>query len=313
MSRTAAEIDDGLAYLHRYFDLTRLLSQPRGIDAIVRYFTQSAPLYFFAHSARGAMHMAVSADGKFRRRGYVAQSRMVERQVRATGARRVLEIGCGRGFNLLQLGRRNPGVAFTGVDLTPWHVRAGRLLAWRQPNVEIHEGDFHELRLPDGHFDLVFSVEAVCHAEDVYRVMREVRRLLRPAGRFVSIEPWRCAGFAKLPEPVRTSVRVVEQAFILPNLQEFDRWVAKTSALGFALVTSEDLTAAILPNLEKLRRQAFRWRRLTWGHRLMHRIAPHAMENALAAILMGECFRDGISPTAPGCYRLAVLDRETDA
>ena len=32
------------------------------------------------------------------------------------------------------------------------------------------------------------------------------------------------------------------------------------------------------------------------------------MENALGAILMGECFRDGAS-TAPGCYRITVVER----
>jgi hypothetical protein len=40
----------------------------------------------------------------------------------------------------------------------------------------------------------------------------------------------------------------------------------------------------------------------------VQRLAPQLMENALAAILMGECFRDGPS-TAPGCYRVTVVER----
>jgi arsenite methyltransferase len=309
---TEAYISEGLAQLGWYFDLPKLLSERRGLDAVVAYFTQSAPLYFFIHSMRGAMHMALNPDGTFHRRGYEAQALLVERHVRETRAHRVLEIGCGRGFNLLNLARRNPEVAFAGIDLTPWHVRAARYLAWRRRNLEVHEGDFHHLPFADASFDLVFSVEAICHAADVYQVVHEVRRVLRPGGRFVTVEPWRCAGFETLDAATQSAVRLVETVFILPDLQEFDRWLGKTTAIGFAPISSEDVTAAAVPNLEKLRKQAFRWRRLSWGRTALHRFAPHLMENALAAILMGECFRDGRGSAAPGCYRITVLERRAE-
>lgn len=305
---TEADITEGLAKLGLYFDLPKLLCERRGLDAVVSYFTQSAPLYFFLHSMRGAMHMALNPDGTFHTRGYEAQSLIVERHVRKTGAHQVLEIGCGRGFNLLNLARRNPEVAFAGIDLIPWHVRAARFLAWRRRNLEVHEGDFHQLPFADESFDLVFSVEAICHAADVYQVVEEVRRVLRPGGRFVTVEPWRCPGFETFGEAARSAVRLVETVFILPNLQEFDRWLEKTTALGFEPILTEDVTAATLPNLEKLRKQAFRWRSISWGRAAMHRLAPHLMENALAAILLGECFRNGLWP-APGCYRITVFER----
>ena len=281
-------------------DLPRPLPERPGLDAIVSYFTRSAPLYFFAHSMRGAMHMALNPDGTFHRRGYQAQSLIVERHIRTQGARRVLEIGCGRGFNLLNLARRNSDVALVGIDLTPLHVRAARAAARRRRNLDIDEGDFHHLPYADESFDLVFSVEAICHAADVYRVVEEVRRVLRPGGRFVTIEPWRRPEFETLGQPARDAAQLIETVFVLPNLQEFDRWLERTTTLGFEPILSEDVTAATLPNLEKLRRQALRWRRFSWGRA--------AMENALAAIVMGECFRDGAS-TAPGCYRITVVER----
>jgi arsenite methyltransferase len=307
---TERDITQDLAMLGPHFDLSNLLSERRGLDSVVPYFTQSAPLYFFAHSMRGAMHMALNPDGRFHPRGYLAQSRIVERHIRALRGRRVLEIGCGRGFNLLSLARRNSKVAFVGIDLTPWHVRAARLVAWRCRNLDIHEGDFHRLPYEDESFDLVFSVEAICHAADVYRVVGEVRRVLRPGGRFVAIEPWRRSGFETFGQAARNAVRLVETVFILPNLQEFDRWLERTAALGFEPILSEDVTAAALPNLEKLRRQAFRWRRISWGRSAMHRLAPRVVENALAAIVMSECFHHESWP-APGCYRITVVERRS--
>jgi SAM-dependent methyltransferase len=300
--RMNAHYHKRLKELDPHFDIPRLLSERRGLDVVVPYFTQSAPLYFFAHS------MALNPDGTFDRRGYQAQSRIVERHIRILGARRVLEIGCGRGFNLLSIARRNSEVTLTGIDLTPWHVRAARLVAWRLRNVDVHVGDFHRLPYADESFDLVFSVEAICHAANVYEVVEEVRRVLRPGGRFVTIEPWRSQGFERSGEAVRNAWRLVEMVFVLPDLQQFDRWLERTTALGFEPILSEDVTAAALPNLEKLRRQTLHWRGISWGRAAMHRLAPHLMENALAAILMGECFREELS-TAPGCYRITVVKR----
>lgn len=305
---TDAEISEGLGRLARYFDLAALLAERRNRDAIVPYFTRSAALYAFAHSLRGAMHMALNPDGSFDPRGYGAQAMLVEEHVRAVGAQRVLEIGCGRGFNVLRLSRRLAETTFVGVDITPWHVRTARLVARRRRNLDVLTGDFHQLPFDDEAFDLVFSVEAICHADDVYRVVHEVRRVLRPRGRFVTIEPWRVPGFEALGEAARTAVRVLEKVFVLPDLQEFDTWLDRTTVLGFDLVHVEDVTAAALPNLEKLRRQAVRWRHVSWQRAAVHRFAPRLVENALAALLMGECFRGG-AETAPGCYRIAVLDR----
>jgi SAM-dependent methyltransferase len=288
-----------------------LLGQRRGLEAVAPYFTQSAPLYLLAHSLRGAMHIALNPDGSFDRGGYQAQPLIVERQIQALAAERVLELGCGRGFNLLRLARRNTSSMFVGIDLTPWHVRAARLAGRRHRNLDIRYGDFHRLPFADASFDLVFSVEAICHATDVYEVVREVRRVLRPGGRFVSIDPWRSPGFNALDEAARTSVRIVEAAFILPNVQEFDRWLDRTVEIGFEQVSSEDVTVAVVPNLKKLHRQALRWQRVSWGRSTLHRLAPRLMENALGAILIGEWFHDG-TPTLPVCYRIAVVERLPD-
>lgn len=307
-SRLSAHYHKRLTELGLHFDLPRLLSERHGPEVIAPYFTQSAPGYFLAHSMRGAMHMALNPEGAFHRRGYEAQSLIVERHIRVLGARQVLEVGCGRGFNLLGLARRNPEVTLAGIDITPWHVRAARLAAWFRRNVDIREGDFHRLPYADQSFDLVFSVEAICHASDVDQVVKEVHRVLRPGGRFVTIEPWRSPGFETHEDAVRNAWRLVETVFVLPNLQEFERWLEQTIALGFDQVLTEDVTAAALPNLRKLRRQTLRWRRISWERPAMRRLAPHLMGNALAAILMGECLDEALS-VAPACYRITVVKR----
>lgn len=306
---------DGLGPLLRLagesFDIDRLSSEGATAESVVQYFTQSLPAYFLLHSPRGSMHMALNSGGVFDRRGYDGQARLVERHVRDAGARDVLELGCGKGYNLRRLARENPGVEFSGVDLTPWHVRVAKLCGAHRRNLRVREANFQDLPFPDGSFDLVYSVEAICHAGDVHRVAREARRVLRPGGRFVTIEPWRREGFAGFEADGRRAARLIETAFALPDLQEVDRWECAVSDLGFDVLERQDLTDAVLPNMLKLRDRALRLRALSWGRPSLPRRFPGLMGNALAALLLPETFRR--SRYGCHCYRLNVFSREVAA
>lgn len=128
--------------------------------------------------------------------------------------RRVLEVGCGNGVNLMLLAGRFPDVAFTGADLTREGPRAARGLQ-REPLLPKPMQDYAPLpladptafrrvgfvsadaaRLPfrDGAFDLVITILALEQMERVREpALREVARV---AGRHtVMIEP-----FAELNE-----------------------------------------------------------------------------------------------------------------
>ncbi|BCY11857.1 class I SAM-dependent methyltransferase [Actinoplanes sp. L3-i22] len=98
---------------------------------------------------------------------------------------RVLEIGCGPGDLLLQLGRRVPRVELVGIDPDPAALRrARRKSRRRRVEVRFERAYADELPFPDASFDRVLSSYMLHHLDPEPQVaaMREVRRVLRPGG-----------------------------------------------------------------------------------------------------------------------------------
>jgi SAM-dependent methyltransferase len=99
---------------------------------------------------------------------------------------RVVEIGPGTGVNLAYL---PPGMHWTGIEPNAY-LRAMLLreAARRGVDAEVLPGTAERLPLPDGSADTVVSTLVLCSVADVERVLAEIRRVLRPGGRFVFVE-----------------------------------------------------------------------------------------------------------------------------
>ena len=95
----------------------------------------------------------------------------------------VLDLGCGFGefLNPLKCAKR------TGVDLNPEATKS------LDPGIEFHAGDVRNLpMLADGSFDVVFTSNLMEHLpskDDVEKMLREARRVLKPGGQFIALGP----------------------------------------------------------------------------------------------------------------------------
>jgi ubiquinone/menaquinone biosynthesis C-methylase UbiE len=97
------------------------------------------------------------------------------------GGKRLLEIGCGTGTDLLQFARG--GAIVTGVDLSPRSIEiAKRRFEAYGLHGEFAVVDAEQLSFPDENFDVVYSFGVVHHTPDTERAISEVRRVLKPGG-----------------------------------------------------------------------------------------------------------------------------------
>ncbi len=92
---------------------------------------------------------------------------------------RVLDLGCGDGRFTARL--QATGATVIGVDCSPAMVEAAR-----SRNLIVEEADATALPFGYATFDAVFSNAALHWIRDQDAMLREVRRVLRPGGRFVA-------------------------------------------------------------------------------------------------------------------------------
>ncbi len=111
----------------------------------------------------------------------------------------VLEIGPGTGVNFAHY---PPGLRWIGAEPNPhMHPYLRKKAAACGVEIDLRAASIEKLDLEDESVDAVVSTLVLCSVADVEKALAEIRRLLRPGGRFLFIEhvaaprgtPRRCA------------------------------------------------------------------------------------------------------------------------
>ncbi|MFN8006076.1 MAG: class I SAM-dependent methyltransferase [Terriglobia bacterium] len=99
------------------------------------------------------------------------------------GRRKVLELGCGAGYDALAFCRNQAD--YTGIDLTPENIQRTRThLEYFGYHPDIQEGDAEHLSFASSSFDVVYSNGVLHHTPHIEKSFAEAYRVLTPGGRF---------------------------------------------------------------------------------------------------------------------------------
>jgi SAM-dependent methyltransferase len=201
----------------------RLLKAPASFMTVrTKEFVQQQYEPFWAEDQipapvpKGKRHkafMPIEWNGK----GYLASrfskarlsNEIIYRMIKATGAKTVLEVGCGNGLHLLEVADRLKDVKLTGVDLTQAGITAAQAqqktvaldprIVHHMPGPVVNPGNFRKIAFlqadatampfADDSFDLVYTHTALEQMNSVApAVLREIRRVGRKD--FLFIEPF---------------------------------------------------------------------------------------------------------------------------
>lgn len=109
----------------------------------------------------------------------------------------VVDVGCGAGVAVRRAAARGASTV-VGVDPSTEMLRVARAtvrasrrfgeLRGAEATVDFAQGTAEDLPLPDGAASVVWSLATVHHWRDLGAGLAEVRRVLRPGGRFLVIE-----------------------------------------------------------------------------------------------------------------------------
>lgn len=185
---------------------------------------------------------------------------------------RALSIGCGAGAlerDLLRRGLCDTVDAFDGSIASLAVARAAAAEAGLDGRVRYFAADFNRPALPSGHYDAVFVHQALHHVAKLEKLLRAVRRALRPQGLLYleeyvgpSASDWTAAAiaplaadYARLPAEVRRYDRLpppINSAD--PSEAIRSREIRHQLGIGFAIEHERgyggNLLAVILPALD---------------------------------------------------------------
>jgi SAM-dependent methyltransferase len=301
-----AEYDDDLElYLKqigRLLDIPSIINEPQEKPHIVSYFEKTKMMYRLAHSWEGYKHFGISYDGKHKRSDFKEQERIVERYIRDTGAKNVLELAYGSGANIASLARRNPDVTFEGIDLSCKPLKHFTKI----PNAHFEFGDYHDLSaLEDDAYDIVFIIEALCYSTNKLQVYREVKKKLKRDGLFIIIDAYRRDRAAPLSQSEDAMIRLIEKGVALEKF-EYVGDVERDMREEFSIAAVKDFTENILPSAINNERKGRKYFAHPMSTRIVNKILPYeAVKNIMAVYLVPISIKRQI-----GCYYLHVLKND---
>jgi SAM-dependent methyltransferase len=201
----------------------------------------------------------------------------------------VLDVGSGIGGPARYFARAYDADV-TGVDLTPAFVELASDLTARTglaDRVRFVEGSALDLPFEDGRFDLATMNHVGMNIADKARVFAEVRRVLRPGGRFVVYDLMR-VGEGELPMPMPWA-DTAETSFV----ETPERYRALLADAGLTVTGERDWTELVLAVSAEMRSRIEREGMPVLGvHLLLGPTARERLGRTVAAI------RDGLlAPT----------------
>lgn len=162
----------------------------------------------------------------------------------------LLDVGSGTGGPAAYIAART-GCRITGVEINEVGVEVAASLVAKAgvaDRVDFHQGDAMAMPFADATFDMALSLNVMNVFEDKTALFREVRRVLRPGGRWMFL-----SGTFELEEGDEATRRALARGYLIPQFYDsLPQYKAKLRDAGFRI-------DEVLEYLSDFRTQVGRW------------------------------------------------------
>jgi ubiquinone/menaquinone biosynthesis C-methylase UbiE len=205
-----------------------------------------------------------------------AQMRLVKKSVALLdlhSARRVLDVGCGRGASSFVMAHAFPHANVTAIDLLPENVAVARTLYANTPNLSYRQGDAADLDFPDRSFDRVLCLEAAFQFRQRARFMSELGRVVDAGGRVVIVDfMWKNDEARDACNDERT--RLVQRTWQWESFDSVGEYRRNAQANGFTVEACLDWSSHVTAPLRTIFALVAGLAEHAWSRALLMRYHP---------------------------------------
>ncbi len=229
-------------------------------NVVSDYYSKSAFFYKKFHSKEGAMHLPISFSNKDSHTSKLLyQADSIHNTIQEHGFSKVLELGCGMGFNSTYLAEKNPNVKFTGVDLTPNNIKEAQNNAKELSNITFRQMDFDNMADLEDQYDVIFAVETLCHSTDVAQVIANISRRLSSNGKIIIYDGYVRPDAVPLTDTFeKQAYQLLSWGFAMTEFQDLGALQSSSKLEHLKIEEVKDYSENVLPNYKAFQRGAIK-------------------------------------------------------
>lgn len=178
----------------------------------------------------------------------------------------IVDAGCGLGHSTLWLAEHY-NARVTGITIVPRQVETMKKFIAKKgiKNVSFMEASYFDMPFEANSVDIVWAIEAVCHAKDKSEFYKEAYRVLKPGGKLLIGENLRTA--RPMEKEKEELLEYIFHSWAIPDLDTFEEHRLHALRSGFRSFESKDVTANMMVSYRNLEEMCKRW---AWLNKLLH-------------------------------------------
>ena len=224
-----------------------------------RYFSSSR--WGYDNLLWGAKHFGYYPKDKkvSEKEAQVLMHDLIGKKLNLKNSMKVLDAGCGQGVVSTYLAKKF-GCRIEGITMVNFEIEVANKLAEEigvSDKVNYSLMDYSNMEFENNTFDVIYTIETLCHSTDIKKTLKEFYRVLRKNGSIALFE-YRITDDSKFSDYQHKLGYHVIEATAAPSLRKFrfKKFAAMVKAAGFKNVKEEDITENFEPSLNRLRKFA---------------------------------------------------------
>ena len=289
-----------LERVEKLFTLAHYKAFDISTDYTKKVYGKNGVFYTLFHSFGGSLHMALTDHSKEKKRAHHHQLdkitlALTQQQALYPSPFKVLELGCGKGYNLLFLATKFPDLHFIGIDITPAYVGEAKEKVKSLPNVEILQMDMDDIPFDTDSFRIIYDIESACHSHQHEKLLEKTYELLEQKGQFIVFELFRNKDLEQQsPEEIKLLGYIELSVAIHQGIHHQD-WLDLAKIKGFRLLQNHNLSDSTFYGLARFHKMAAPYFRFPLLAKVTNLIIPKELQMyAIAAYLFKYSMESGL-------------------